>query len=89
MPILAEATAESWRYAGWIALDLRLIIFVAAVSGLIAVGSAALWVRSGRPRDYASVFFFTWLIALVVLTIIFNSIAGHPVFVVEKLFPFP
>lgn len=90
--LLAETSAaagEGWRYAGWIALDLRLLIFVAAVSGLIAVGSAALWVRSGRVRDYASVFFLTWLVGLVVLTFIFNGIASHPVFVVERLFPFP
>lgn len=81
--------SEGWRYAGWIALDLRLLIFVGVVAALIAVGTSALFVRSGRWRDHLSVFFLAFLTALVVLTLIFNGLASHPVLVVERLFPFP
>jgi uncharacterized membrane protein len=88
-PLLLGDASDGWRYAGWIALDLRLLIFVGVVAALVAVGTSALFVRSGRWRDHFSVFFFSFPLALVLLTLLFNGFASHPVVVVERLFPFP
>lgn len=81
--------SEGWRYAGWIAIDVRLVLFVGAVSVLIAVGAAALWVRSGRWRELLAAFFLAFIASFIGLAAIFNSLASHPVVVVERLFPFP
>lgn len=88
-PTLLADASEGWRYAGWIALDLRLLIFVGVVAALVGVGTAALFVRSGRWRDHLSVFFLVFLLGLFLLTMLFNGLASHPVLVVERLFPFP
>jgi hypothetical protein len=86
---LAEATHEGWRYAAWIAFDLRLLLIVGALAALIAVGTAALTVRSGRLSDYASVFSLVALVAIAVLSQLFHACLSQPVLVVESVFPFP
>jgi hypothetical protein len=87
--LATETESSAWRYAGWIAVDLRLLLFLVAVSVFVGVGAAALWVRSGRWRDYSATFILAFFAALTILIAIFNGIASWPVFVVERLFPFP
>lgn len=83
------AAAEGWRYAAWIAIDLRLVLFAALLAALTAAGLAALVVRSSRARDYVTVWALGF-VGLFVLTVFFmNEVAEHPVFVVEAVFPFP
>ena len=83
------AAAEGWRYAAWIAIDLRLVLFAALLAALTSAGLAALIVRSARPRDYLSVWMLGF-VGLFALTVFFmNEVAQHPVFVVESFFEFP
>jgi len=90
LTLLAESgPSEGWRYAGWIAVDLRLLLFVTAVSALVAVGVAALVVRSGRARELVATFIIAFTATLILTILLFNGIASHPVFVIESLFPFP
>ncbi len=87
---LAEAAAhDGWRYAAWVAFDLRLLMIVGALAVLIAVGAAALTVRSGKLRDFASVFSLVTLVAIAVLSQLFHACLTQPVLVVESVFPFP
>jgi hypothetical protein len=87
--MVAETTHDGWRYAAWIAFDVRLLLIVAALAVLIAGASAALTVRAGRPRDYASVFALVTLLAIATLSQLFNACLSQPVLVVESVFPFP
>jgi len=90
-PVMAPLAAASsgWRYAAWVAVDLRLLIFVMLVSALTAAGVAALVVRGRRAWDYASVFVVAFALTLGLSLAIFNGIAQYPVFVIESFFPFP
>jgi hypothetical protein len=87
--LVAEASHDGWRYAAWIAFDLRLLLIVVALAALIAIGAAALTVRSGRARDYASVFTLVTLVAIAALSQLFDACLTQPALVVESVFPFP
>jgi hypothetical protein len=88
--MLGDATAsDGWRYAGWVAVDVRLLLFVAAISVLIAIGASALWIRSGRWFEFVAAFLLVLCVSFAGLVAIFNSIASYPVIVVERFFPFP
>jgi hypothetical protein len=80
---------DGWRYAAWVALDLRLLLFVFLIAALAAAGVSALIVKSGRRRDFASVFVLSLALTLPLTMFLFNEVAQHPVFVVEAFFPFP
>lgn len=86
MNILAE---EAWRYAAWVALDLRLLVFVTLIAALAAAGISALVVKSGRRKDFGAVFVLAMVVTLPLTIFLFNEVAHHPVFVVEAFFPFP
>jgi hypothetical protein len=81
--------AGGWRYAAWIAVDVRLLLFVIAIVALASAGTAALIVRSGRVRDLAATFFLAFLVLMPLTVLVFNEVAQHPVFVVESFFAFP
>ncbi|MFO0746504.1 MAG: hypothetical protein U1F43_12640 [Myxococcota bacterium] len=80
---------DGWRYAAWVALDLRLLLFVLSIAGLAAAGVAALVVKNGRRRDFGAVFVLVLMLTLPLTIFLFNEVAQHPVFVVEAFFPFP
>jgi len=88
LPLLLGEDA-GWRYAAWIALDLRLLLFVVGIAGLAAAGVAALVVRTPRWRDLGAVFVLAFAVTLPLTLLLFNEVAQHPVFVVEAFFPFP
>ncbi|MCB9787591.1 MAG: hypothetical protein H6744_12995 [Deltaproteobacteria bacterium] len=81
--------AAGWTYAAWVAVDLRLLLFLALIAVLGATGLCILFVRRRRPLDVAAVFFLGFVAILVVLVAVFNGIAHYPVFRVESFFPFP
>jgi len=86
-PLLGEEAG--WRYAAWVALDLRLLLFVVAIAALASAGVSALVVRTTRWRDLGAVFVLTFTLAFPLTVFLFNEVAQHPVFVVEAFFPFP
>lgn len=88
LPLLLGDDA-GWRYAAWIALDVRLLLFVVAIAGLASAGVSALVVRSSRWRDLGAVFVLAFLVTFPLTLFLFNEVAQHPVFVVEAFFPFP
>jgi len=83
------AVEAGWRYAAWIALDLRLVLFAALLAALSAAGLSALLVRSTRMRDYLAVWVLGFTALFTLIVFFMNEVAQHPVFVVEALFPFP
>lgn len=76
-------------YAGWIVLDLRLLVFVILISLFLTVSVITLFVRGRRWHEYVTIFLAVYAIAFVLILLIFNLIARYPVLRVEALFPFP
>jgi len=85
-PLLAD---EGWRYAAWVAIDLRLCLFAFILAALTAAGVASLLVRSTRWHDYLTVWLLAFFTLFVVTVFFMNEVAQEPVFVVEALFAFP
>lgn len=85
-PALAVA---GWTYAAWVAVDLRLLLFLALISTLGATGVCILFIRRRRAMDVASAFLLSFVGIFATLLLVFNSIAHYPVFRVESFFPFP
>lgn len=85
--LLAEA--ETWHYAAWISIDVRLVLFAGLLAALTAAGVSSLVVRSARLRDYLAVWLLSFVALFIVTVFFMNEVAQHPVFVVEALFPFP
>ncbi len=83
------ADDAGWRYAAWVAVDLRLLLFVVLFAALASVGVSAMLVRSGRFRDMVAIFIIGFTVILTAALLIFNEVAQHPVLVVEAAFPFP
>lgn len=83
------AATESWHYAAWVAVDLRLLIFVIVIAALAAVGVCALFVRGRRVIEYAATFIVSFTLAALICLLLFNEVADYPVFVVESVFQFP
>ena len=91
---VAQATPEpadptAWLYAAWVAVDLRLLMFLALISVLTALGSTVLLVRRRDPILWTASFIVGFTISLGLLIAVFNTIAAYPVFVVQSFFPFP
>ncbi len=89
LPLWTPLVAAGWTYAAWVAVDLRLLLFLALIALLGATGVCILFVRRRRPLDVASAFFLGFIGIFATLLVIFNSIAHYPVFRVESFFPFP
>ena len=87
--MLAVIAQESWRYAAWVALDVRLLLFVTVIAALGSAGVSAMVVKSGRRKDFGAVFVLAMVVMLPLTIFLFNEVAHHPVFVVEAFFPFP
>lgn len=83
------ASGMEWRYAAWVALDLRLLLFLVLISALGALAICAIVLRERRWAEIAAVFALGFLGLFVGLVLVFNAIANYPVFVVESFFPFP
>ncbi len=86
---LLGAQEAGWHYAAWVAIDVRLFVFLALISLLTAAGIAALVVKRKTFWDYASVFIVSFTGTLLLCLLIFNEVAQYPVFVVETVFAFP
>lgn len=78
-----------WRYAAWVAFDLRLLLFLILIAALGAMGIAAMFVRHDRLSEHLATFIVSFAVLFIVLVLVFNTIAHYPVFVVESFFPFP
>ena len=86
--VAAEAEA-GWHYAAWVAIDVRLFVFLLLISLLTAAGIAALVVKRKTFWDYAATFIVSFTGTLLLCLLIFNEVAQYPVFVVETVFAFP
>lgn len=87
--VMTPAAPSSWHYAGWIAVDVRLLLFIVFISALTAGGTTALFAR-GKTRPQIAALYMTSLVVIVALSVLlFNQIATYPVFVVESFFPMP
>lgn len=86
----SQAAADaSWHYAGWIAVDVRLLGFLALLAVLGSTGVCLIVVRRRNLLHTAAVFIVSFTLLFVALVTVFNTLAHYPVFVVEAFFPFP
>lgn len=86
--ILAEATSE-WHYGAWVAIDLRLLIFVTLISILASVGITLLSAKRRNWAEYTALSIVSFTGTFLVFVLILNSIADYPVFAIRSAFPFP
>ena len=80
---------SSYHYAAWVVFDLRLFIFVALISLFLSLGIVALFFRGRAWHEYLTAFIGIFVLIVVVTVLVFNHIAGYPVFRVEDVFQFP
>ena len=83
------ADGGGWQDAAWVAVDLRLLLFLILIAALGSVGVCIIVIRQRRWLEFAAGFLVTFALLLTVLVVAFNGIAQYPVFVVESFFPFP
>ena len=86
--ILAEATTE-WHYGAWVAIDLRLLIFVVLISILASVGITLLSAKRRNWVEYSALAIVSFTGTFVAFILILNSLADYPVFAIRSFFPFP
>ena len=79
----------SHHYAAWLVFDLRLLIFVVLISLFLTLGIVALTFRGRQWHEYITAFVSIFTAILIVTIVIFDHIAGYPVFLVEEIFEFP
>ncbi len=80
---------NSHHYAAWLVFDLRLLVFVILISLFLTLGIVALFFRGRRWHEYATAFVSIFVLVLLICVLIFNKIAGYPVFLIEDVFVFP
>ena len=85
----SPALDHSWHYAGWISVDLRLLLFLVMLSGIGSLGLTAVLARDRSGVEVAATWLLGFLGLLGLLILLFNQIAAYPVFAVEAFFPFP
>ncbi len=77
------------HYAGWFVFDLRLLIFVTLISLFLTMGIVALAFKGKKWHEYLTAFVSIFFGVLILTVIVFNNIAGYPVFLIEQVFEFP
>lgn len=80
---------EGWQYAAWVAVDLRLLLFLMFTSLLGAFGVCLILVRKRDLAVFTATFIVAYALSLGLLILTFNTIAHYPVFQVQSFFPFP
>ena len=80
---------EGWQYAAWVAVDLRLLLFLMFVALLASLGVCLIMVRKRNWLNIAAVFIVSYALSLTLLITTFNTIAHYPVFQIQSFFPFP
>lgn len=80
---------ESFRYAGWFTLDLRVLVTLVVFSAALAVLVLALRFRGRRWHDYVVGFFALFGIAFVVTLTATNLLLTRPALRIETIFPAP
>ena len=89
IPLLLASQNNSWHYAGWISVDMRLLVFLLMLSVVGAVGATAILGRERSKAELGAIYIIAFWALLVSLVLVFNQLAGYPVFVVDAFFPFP
>ncbi len=77
------------HYAAWLVYDLRLLIFVILISLFLTLGIVALAFKGKKWHEYLTAFVAIFVAVLFVTVMIFNNIAGYPVFLIKEVFAFP
>lgn len=81
--------ASSWHYGAWVAIDVRLFVFVMLVSVLAATG-ITLWVAKRRHWiEVSATFIVSFTLTFVAFLSLLNGLSDYPVFAIRSMFPFP
>ncbi len=76
-------------YAGWIVLDLRMIIFILLISLFLTTSIVTMFVRNRAWHEYMTIFVALYSLAVVLQVVVLNVLLSQPVLRIEALFPFP
>lgn len=80
---------ESFRYAGWFTVDLRLLGTLLVFSTALAVLILALRFQGRRWDEHVVGFFAVFGLALVGSVLLTNLVGAFPAFRIESVFPVP
>ena len=83
------ALDHTWHYAGWVSVDLRLLLFLMMLSVVGSLGITAIVARDRSRAEIGATWLLFFVALLTLLVLLFNHIAAYPVFAVEAFFPFP
>ena len=86
--MLAPST-ETWHYAAWVALDLRLLLLTLVVSLLATAGVGALYIGRKRPTEVMAISVLFFLLFFAGCVVVLNHVFHYPAFVIESIFTFP
>ena len=81
--------SQGWQYAAWVAVDLRLLLFLMFISLLSSFGVCLILVRKRDLTRVLATFIVAYAVSLSGLLLVFNTIAHYPVFEIQSFFPFP
>lgn len=77
----------SFRYAGWLLVDVRLAAAVLVFAAAVAVAVVALFYRGRRWDEHVVGFAAAFVLALVTTVLVTNAIGSFPALRVETFFP--
>jgi hypothetical protein len=83
------ALDHTWHYAGWVSVDVRLLLFLVMLSVVGSLGITAIVARDRSRAEIGATWLLFGVTLLAILILMFNHIAAYPVFAVEAFFPFP
>jgi hypothetical protein len=81
--------STGWHYGAWVAIDLRLLIFVLLVSLLAAIGITLLVAKRRHWVEHAALGIVSFTATFLLFVLVLNSVADYPVFSIRSFFPFP
>jgi membrane protein YdbS with pleckstrin-like domain len=82
-------TEQSFRFAGWFTLDIRLLAALFALCAALAVLVLAVWFKGRRWDEYVVGFVAVFTFAMVATLLLTNLVGGFPAVRIETLFPVP
>lgn len=80
---------ESYRYAGWFTLDLRMLATLVVFSAAVSVLVLALRFKGRRWDEYVLGFFALFGLAFLFTLAATNALAAFPALRIETFFPAP
>ncbi|MSP93136.1 MAG: hypothetical protein EXR79_15270 [Myxococcales bacterium] len=80
---------DTFHYAGWFTLDVRLLATIVVFSAAVAALAVALRMQGRRWDEHVVAFAAVFLLAFLVSAALTNVVAAYPVLQIETVFSVP